>query len=143
MVKENTEDMLAGVDFNQMFSTGKVLGDIRDSATDWSSDHADLLIKLGLAAPAALFLLSTFSGMAKAGGLPQEGTQFNFPVEFGQGAFAGFLENCVNNSVDTTASLAVIGGVIGTLRLLPQLPCFDTTWGTFLLQYASRIASVG
>jgi len=122
MVQENTEDILSGVDFNKMFSAGEVLGDIRDSAKDWSFNHADLLIKLGLAAPVALFLLSTFSGTAKADGLPQTGTQFNFPVEFGQGALAGFLENCVNKPVDTTGSLAVIGGVIGTLRLLPQLP---------------------
>ena len=122
MAQENTENMLAGIDFNEMFSAGAMFSDIRDSARDWSFNHAGLLIKLGLAAPAALFLLSTFSGTAKAGGLPQEGTQFNFPVEFGQGFLAGFLENCVNKPVDTTGSLAAIGGAIGTLRLLPQIP---------------------
>lgn len=122
MSQENTQDVLSGVDFNQMFSARAVLGDIRDSARDWSFDHANILIKLGLATPAALFLLSTLSGIAKADSLPQDGSQFNFPVEFGQGAFAGFLENCVNKTVDTTGSLAFIGGAIGTLRLLPQIP---------------------
>lgn len=122
MSQENTQDILSGVDFNKMFSAGAMFDDIRDSARDWTFNHADLLIKLGFAAPAALFLLSTFSGTAKAGGLSQEGTQFNFPVEFGQGYLAGFLENCVNKPVDSTGSLAFIGGAIGTLRLLPQIP---------------------
>jgi len=34
---------------------------------------------------------------------------------------AGFLENCVNKPVDTTGSLAVIGGVIGTLTIVKAL----------------------
>jgi hypothetical protein len=121
MVQENTEDLLAGVDFNKMFFTGEILDDIYAGAKDWSFRHLNLLTKLGLAAPAALFLLSSFSGNAEASGLPQGNNPFIFPVEFGRGAFAGFLENCVNKPVDTTGLLSVIGGVIGTLRLLPQV----------------------
>lgn len=122
MSQENTQDILSGVDFNKMFSAGAMFGDIRDSARDWSFNHADSLIKLGLATPAALFLLSTFSGIVKADSLSQESAQFNFPVELGDGALASFMELSINDPVDMTGGMAAIGGVIGTLRLLPQLP---------------------
>jgi hypothetical protein len=120
-------DALAGVNLNPMFSAGKILGDIRDGVEDWSFSHAGLLTKVGLAAFAALPLLSVLStGVAEAGTSNQSDTSFHFPVELGDGALAGFMEKCINDPVDMTGGMAAIGGVIGTLRLLPQLP---GAWG--------------
>lgn len=120
-------DIFAGVDFNRMFSAGEILNDVGKEAENWSMNHAGLLIKIGLAAPAAFSLLSMLStGVAEARVGTQPDTPFHFPVELGDGALANFMENCINDPVDMTGGMAAIGGVIGTLRLIPQLP---GAWG--------------
>lgn len=120
-------DIFADIDFNRMFSIGEILNDVGKEAENWSMNHAGLLIKIGLAAPAALTILSILStGVAEAGSGAQTGNHFNFPVELGDGALAGFMERSINDPVDMTGGMAAIGGVIGTLRLLPQLP---GAWG--------------
>lgn len=95
----------------------------RPNLTEWITAHSRLFIKLGLAAPTAFYLLSVLSTGTVEAGIPLDpDTQFNFPVEFGDGAFAGFLESCINKPVDTVGGLGMVGGVIGTLRLLIQIP---------------------
>lgn len=120
-------DIFADIDFNRMFSAGEILGDVGKEVENWSMNHTGLLIKIGLAAPAAFTLLSMLStGVVEAGVGTQSETSFHFPVELGDGALAGFMEKCINDPVDMTGGMAAIGGVIGTLRLLPQLP---GAWG--------------
>lgn len=123
MVQENTEDLLAGVDFNKMFSAGEMFDDISQGVEKWLMEHAGLFVKIGLAVPAAFAILSTLStGVAEARTGAQSDIPFHFPVELGNGALAGFMESSINDPVDMTGAMAGIGGVIGTVRLLPQLP---------------------
>lgn len=85
--------------------------------------HPREVMKFGLAIPAAvglLYLLST--GSAEAGSLPQGDNPFNFPVELGDGALSGFLETSINSPVDSAAGMGVVGGLIGTIRLILQAP---------------------
>lgn len=95
----------------------------RPDLRKWITDHPGLFVKLGLAAPTAFYLLSVLStGTVEAGTPLQPDTPFNFPVEFGDGALAGFLENCINKPVDSVEGLGMVGAVIGSLRLLLQIP---------------------
>lgn len=120
-------DVLTDVDFNRMFSAGQIFGGVGKDIENWSMRNARLLIKIGFAVPAAFAILSMLStGVAEAGTGAQPDIPFHFPVELGSGALAGFMENSINDPVDMTGAMAAIGGIIGTVRLLPQIP---GAWG--------------
>lgn len=100
-----------------------------DDSVNFSLPELNLsqVVKFSLAIPAAVGILSLLStGSAEAGSAAgnflQEGIPFNFPVELGNGAIAGFLEASINSTIDSVGGMAAIGGVIGTIRLMLQAP---------------------
>lgn len=50
---------------------------------------------------------------------------FTFPIEIGQGLIPTFIENCVNKPIDMMASMGIVGGIIGAIRLGFQIPAIN------------------
>lgn len=116
-----------GGDLDDSVNLGFPLPDLSfNGLKQFALEHPREVMKFGLAIPAAVGLLSLLSGSAEAGAAAgsfhQEGVPFNFPVEFGSGAAAGFLETSINSTVDSAAGMGAIGGLIGTTRLILQAP---------------------